>query len=118
MTNPLYDRACKAFDAMHQVEAYLKTYISKERFENLHEEFPKEFRRAGEIEREITGDTPLDIAESLYKEWENVWLTIAKSCRNTSQTNKKQPRIDLNGKLIQHSHQQTKRNRIEIVNPY
>jgi len=89
MTNLLYDRACKAFDAMHQVESYLKTFISQERFESLHEEFPKEFRRASEIEREITGDMPLDIAETLYKEWEGCWITIARACRNTSQKNKK-----------------------------
>jgi hypothetical protein len=74
---------------MHQVESYLKTFFSRERFESLHEEFPKEFRRAGEIEREITGDTPLDIAESLYKEWEGCWVAIARACRNTSQANKK-----------------------------
>lgn len=83
MTNPLYNRACKAFDAMHQTETYLRSFIGDKRFNNLYQEFPSEFERALEIERSITGDTPPDIAEVLFLEWENIWMKIAKACRKT-----------------------------------
>lgn len=81
MTNILYTRSCQSYEAMEKTETYLKSLIPIERFKLLHKEFSNEFKRAREIERQISGDTPIEIAEPLFKEWELIWAKIAKSCR-------------------------------------